>query len=99
MKNCALLYSYLPLSSTGHIYHRAAKQRGDKFDRSMTRGKLIDNDTQLFIFISILMMTKTSPKGPRKQTTEPILGTALLVKKKKQLQPVEWESVAWLTAS
>ena len=38
----------------------------------------------------------TSPKGPRKQTTEPILGTALLGK--KHLQPVEWESVAWLTA-
>ena len=41
---------------------------------------------------------QTSPKGPRKQTTEPILGTALL-EKKTQLQPVEWESVAWLTAS
>ena len=41
----------------------------------------------------------TSPKGPKKQTTEPILGTALLEKKKKQLQPVEWESMAWLTGS
>ena len=40
----------------------------------------------------------TSPKGPRKQTTEQILGTALL-EKKKQLQPVEWEGVSWLTAS
>ena len=47
----------------------------------MTRGKLLDNDTQLFIFISILIMTQLHPKGPRKQTTEPILGTALLEKK------------------
>ena len=64
------------VSSTGHIYHRAAK-----FDRLMTRGKLLDNDIQLFIFISILIMTQLHPKGPRKQTTEPILGTALLGKK------------------
>ena len=49
MKNCALLSSNLRVSSTGHIYHRDAKRRGDKFDRSMTRGKLLDNDTQLFI--------------------------------------------------
>ena len=40
----------------------------------------------------------TSPKGPRKQKTEPILGTALLGKKKPVIQPVEWKSVAWLTA-
>ena len=38
----------------------------------------------------------TSLKGPRKQTTEPILGTAILGKK-NQFQPIEWESVAnWL---
>ena len=28
----------------------------------MTRGKLIDNDTQLFIFISILIMTQPHPR-------------------------------------
>ena len=41
----------------------------------------------------------SSPKGPRKLTTESILGTAILEKKNplKQLQPVEWESVTyWL---
>ena len=27
-----------------------AKRRGDKFDRSMTRGKLLDNNATLFIF-------------------------------------------------
>ena len=85
------------MSSTGHIYHGAALRLGDKFDRSMTRGKLLDNDTQLFHFYFYSNNDPTSPKGPRKQTTEPILGTALLGK--KQLQPVEWENVAWLTAS
>ena len=40
------------MSSTDHIYHRAAKRRGDKFDRSMTRGKLLGNNAQLFIFSS-----------------------------------------------
>ena len=44
--------------STDHIYHRAAKRRGDKFDRSMTRGKLLGNNAPLFIFISILIMTQ-----------------------------------------
>ena len=52
------------VSSTGHIYHRAAKRRGDKFDWSMTRGKLLDNDTQLFNFISILIMTHLHPRDP-----------------------------------
>ena len=46
------------MSSTGHVYHRAAKRRGDKFDRSMTRGKLLGNNAPLFIFISILIMTQ-----------------------------------------
>ena len=30
----------------------------DKFDRSMTRDKLLGNNAQLFIFISILIMTQ-----------------------------------------
>ena len=36
-------------------YHQS-KRRGDKFDQSMTRGKLLGNNAQLFIFISILIM-------------------------------------------
>ena len=40
----------------------------------MTRGKLLENNPTLFIFISILMMTQET----RKQTTEPILGTPIL---------------------
>ena len=52
------------VSSTDQIYYRAAKWRGDKFDRSMTRGKLLDNDTQLFIFISILIMTQLHQRDP-----------------------------------
>ena len=50
------------VSSTDHIYHRAAKRRGDKFYQSMTRGKLLDNDTQLSFFISILIMTQLHPR-------------------------------------
>ena len=46
------------------MYHRAAKRRGDIFDRSMTRGKLQDNDTQLFIFIYILIMTQLQLRDP-----------------------------------
>ena len=53
----------------------------------MTRGKLIDNNPTLFIFISIQIMTQ----GIRKQTTEPILGTPIL--RTNQLQPIEWEGV------
>ena len=86
------------VSSTGHIYHRAAKRRGDKFDRSMTRGKLLDNDTQLFIFISILIMTQLHLRDPENRQQNP-LSERRFSKKKTQLQPVEWESVVWLTAS
>ena len=46
------------VSSSDQIYHRAAKRRGDKFDRSMTRGKLLGNNALLLIFISILIMTQ-----------------------------------------
>ena len=61
----------------------------------MTRGKLLDNDTQLFILIYFYSNNDpTASKGPRKQTTAPILWTALL-RKKNQLQPVEWEIVAY----
>ena len=50
------------MSLTDHIYHRAAERRGDKFDRSMTRGKLLGNNVPLFIFISILIMTQLHPR-------------------------------------
>ena len=69
------------VSSTDQIYLRC-----DKFDRSMTRGKLLDNDTQLFIFITILIMTQlVFTQGTQK--TDNSLGAALLGK--TQLQPVE----------
>ena len=45
---------YCLVSSTDQIYHRAASRLGDKFDRSMTLGKLLGNNAQLFISISIL---------------------------------------------
>ena len=47
--NCLVIY---PVSSTDQIYHLAASRLGDKFDWSMTLGKLLDNNAQLFIFIS-----------------------------------------------
>ena len=50
------------VSSTDQIYYLAAKRRGDKFDQSMTRGNLLDNNKTLFIFISILIMTKETQK-------------------------------------
>ena len=40
------------MSSTYQIYNIAASRFGDKFDRSMTLGKLLDNNAELFIFIS-----------------------------------------------
>ena len=50
MKNVGLLSSNFTVSSTDQIYDRAAKWRGDKFDQLMTLGKLLDNNTMLFIF-------------------------------------------------
>ena len=62
----------------------------------MTRGKLLDNDTQLFTFISILKMTELHPRDPENRQQNRFSERRF---SKKQLQPVEWESVAWLTAS
>ena len=64
MKNCALLSSNLPSVIDRSHLSPSRERRGDKFDRSMTRGKLLDNDTQLFIFISILIMTQLHPRDP-----------------------------------
>ena len=38
--------------------NNAASRLGDKFDRSMTLGKYLGNNAQLFICISILIMTQ-----------------------------------------
>ena len=54
MKSWALLSSNLPI----------AKRRDDKFDRQMTRGKLLDNDAKLIIFIAIRIMTQIHPRDP-----------------------------------
>ena len=87
------LSNFCRVSSTCHIYHRAAKPRGDKFDRSMTRGKLLDNDTQLFIFIPFLIMTQLHPRDPETDNRSDSRERRFS-EKKPQLQPVEWESVA-----
>ena len=95
MKICALLSSNLPIVIDRS--HLSPKRRGDKFVGSLTRGKLLDNDTQLFIFISILKMTQLNPRDPENRQQNRFSEQRL--SKKKKLQPVEWESVAWLTAS
>ena len=84
MKNCALLSSnFCRVSSTFHINHRAAKRRGDKFNRSMTRGKLLDIDRQLFIFISILIMTQLHPRDPENRQQNRFSERRFSKKKKK----------------
>ena len=59
----------------------------------MTRGKLLDNDTQLFIFISILIMTQLHQRDPENRQQNRF--SERRFSEKKQLQPVEWESVAY----
>ena len=49
MYHCLVIYL---VSSTNQIYHLVASRLGDKFDWSMTLGKLLDNNAQLFICIS-----------------------------------------------
>ena len=64
--------------------HQAAKRRGDKFDRSMTLGKLLGNNAPLFIFISILIMTQLHPRDQKRdKRTDSRNGDS----RKKQLQP------------
>ena len=46
---------------------RSGDVTDDKFDRSMTRGKLLGNNAPLSIFISILIMTQLHPRDPEKR--------------------------------
>ena len=63
-------------------------QSHDKFDLLITQGKLLDNDTQLFIFISIVIMTHLHPRDPENRQQNRFLEWRFS-KKKKQLQPAE----------
>ena len=54
MKGGALL----PSNLLSVIDRSNLSRLGDKFDRSMTLSKLLGNNAQLFIFISILIMTQ-----------------------------------------
>ena len=56
MKTCALLSSNLP----GVIDRSFITEPRS----SMSRGKLLDNNAQLLIFISILIMTQLHPRDP-----------------------------------
>ena len=88
MESWALLSSNLP-----SVIDRSNL---NKFNQSMTRGNLLDNDTQLFIFISILIITQLHPRDPENRQQNRF--SERRFSKKKQLQPVEWETAAWLTA-
>ena len=81
IKSGVFLFSNLPsvIDHSNLSPSREASRRGDKFDRSMTRGKLLDNNTSLFIFY---FYSNDDPRDPKKQATEPILGTVILEKKK-----------------
>ena len=58
MESGALLPSNLPSVIDLSNLSPSREAASDKFDRSMTRGKLLGNNAQLFIFISILIMTQ-----------------------------------------
>ena len=47
-----VIYLAMLVSSTDQIYQLAASRLVDKCDRSMTLGKLLDNNPTLSIFIS-----------------------------------------------
>ena len=52
MKSSALLPSNLPSVIDRSNLSPSRERLGDKFDRSMTLGKLLGNNALLFIFIS-----------------------------------------------
>ena len=90
MESCALLSSnWTSVIDRSNI----SPSREAKCDRSLTRGNLLDNDTQLFIFISILIMTQLHPSDP--ESRQLIRFSEWCFSKKKQLQPVECESVSY----
>ena len=64
MKNCALLSSNLVSVIDRSNLSPSREAARCKFDRSMTRGKLLDKDTQLLISISILIMTHLHTRDP-----------------------------------
>ena len=51
---------YNETSHVSSIYQLAALRLSDKFDPSMTLGKLLANNAQLFIFISKMIMMITT---------------------------------------
>ena len=57
MKSGGLLSSNLP-----SVIDQSNLSPSREFDRSMTRGNLLDNNTTFFIFICILLMTKGTQK-------------------------------------
>ena len=74
------------MSSTDHIYHRATKRRGDKFDWSMTRGKLLDNNQHFSFFY---FYSNNDPMDKTDDRTDSRNADS------RNKLPVEWEGVAY----
>ena len=81
------------VSSTDQSYDRAAKQKGDKFDRSMTRDKLLDNNTTLFNFYFYSNDDQSDQENRRQNRFSERRFS------EKKLQTVEWESVAYCSST
>ena len=92
MKNWALVSSNLP-SCHRPIKFITEPRSGEVINLigRLTRGKLLDNDTQLFIFISILIMTHLHPRDPENSKQNRFSASALLEKKKNPAtMRVDW---------
>ena len=64
-KRCIIAYSNAECHRAIIFITKPRSGEGDKFDRSMTRGKLLGNNAPLFIFISILIMTQLHPRDQK----------------------------------
>ena len=81
------------MSSTNQIYNRTAKRRGDKFDQSMTRSKLLENNTTLFIFY---FYSNDEPRYPESyDRIDSRNDDSWNGNSRNQLQPVELEGVGY----
>ena len=74
-----------------YLVSLTASRLGDKFNRLMTRDKLLDNNPTLFIFFYSNDDSR-DPENRQNRFSERRFS-------KKKLQPVEWESVAYCSST
>ena len=65
-------------------------RRGDKFDQSMTRGKLLDSNTTISIFY---FYANDDPRDKEKRMTEPILGTPIFGTNQTSYNRLNWKAL------